>query len=244
MAAQVRLVVMDMAGTTVQDLHEVEMCFAEAAKRSGLNASEEEILAIQGWSKRYVFELFWERQLGSRGDEWLQKVEQSFQTFREVLEHHYKTQPVLPTEGALEVFTFLRQHNIKIALTTGFYRQVTDIILDRLGWMKDINEAYLGGPDAIIDFTISGDQVAQGRPAPFMIYHAMEKLGITNIKEVITVGDTPSDIGAGHNAGVLYSLAVANGTHPAEKLLPHHPDFMLENLGDLISFIQEKKLAG
>jgi phosphonatase-like hydrolase len=243
MVTRLGLVVMDMAGTTVQDLHEVEMCFAEASKRSGLLASEEEILAIQGWSKRYVFELFWERQLGNRGDEWFERVEHSFQTFREVLEHHYLTQPVLPTEGTLEVFDFLRKHQVKIALTTGFYRKVTDIILDRLGWMKDLNAEYLGGSEAIIDFSISGDQVAQGRPAPYMIYHAMEKLGITDIKQVITIGDTPSDIQAGHNAGALFTLAVANGTHPVEKLLPYNPDSMLGNLGDLINFVQKKGLV-
>ena len=53
----IELVVFDMAGTTVQDHHEVEMCFIEAATKTGLTVSPERVLALQGYSKKYVFEL-------------------------------------------------------------------------------------------------------------------------------------------------------------------------------------------
>jgi beta-phosphoglucomutase-like phosphatase (HAD superfamily) len=59
-----KLVVLDMAGTTVRDQHEVEACFAQAATATGLHASAERILAVQGMAKRHVFELLWQEQLG------------------------------------------------------------------------------------------------------------------------------------------------------------------------------------
>ena len=104
MKNKIKLVAFDMAGTTVRDEHEVEHCFRQAAQQTGLEMSEAEILAVQGWGKRFVFETYWERQLGQRDDRWLKQVENSFYTFTQILENHYHTQPIEPTEGALEVF--------------------------------------------------------------------------------------------------------------------------------------------
>ena len=60
----IQLVVFDMAGTTLTDHHEVESCFAQAASETGLSVSNERILAMQGLSKRYVFETLWKEVLG------------------------------------------------------------------------------------------------------------------------------------------------------------------------------------
>lgn len=240
---KIKLVAFDMAGTTVRDEHEVEHCFRQAALQTGLEMSEAETLAVQGWAKRFVFETYWERQLGQRGEHWLQQVDHSFHTFTQILENHYLTQPIVPTEGALEVFAFLREQGIKIALTTGFYRKVTDIILKRLGWLQGLNEQYLNTGNALIDCSISSDQVANGRPAPDMIFLAMRLLEIDSATNVLSIGDTPSDIQAGQNAQLEHSLAVANGTHPAELLLPHHPTKMLDNIRDLILYLEENDLC-
>ena len=51
----IELAVFDMAGTTVQDHHEVEACFAKAAMATGLTVHKERILALQGYSKIEVF---------------------------------------------------------------------------------------------------------------------------------------------------------------------------------------------
>lgn len=237
MNTTIKLVAFDMAGTTVRDEHEVESCFRQAAEQTGLKMSEAETLAVQGWAKRFVFETFWERQVGQRDESWLQQVDHSYHTFTQILENHYLIQPVVPTEGALEVFAYLREKGIKIALTTGFYRKVTDIILDRLDWLEGLDNNYINTGTSPIDCSISSDQVAQGRPAPDMIFRAMSLLKIESPETVIAVGDTPSDIQAGHNAQLKHSLAVANGTHPTELLLPHHPSKMLNTLQDLIAYI-------
>lgn len=242
MKNKIKLVAFDMAGTTVRDEHEVEHCFRQAALQTGLEMSEAEILAVQGWAKRFVFETYWERQLGQRGELWLQRVDHSFYTFTQILENHYLTQPIVPTEGALEVFAFLREQGIKIALTTGFYRKVTDIILERLGWLQGLNEQYVNTGNALIDCSISSDQVAAGRPAPDMIFKAMHLLNIESVANVLSVGDTPSDIQAGQNAKLLHSLALANGTHSPELLLPHQPTSLLGNLKDLIPYLKENDL--
>lgn len=59
--------------------------------------------------------------------------ESSYQIFKKILENYYNSNPIEPTQGTLETFEFLRYKGIKIALSTGFYRAVTQIILKKLG---------------------------------------------------------------------------------------------------------------
>jgi len=60
--------------------------------------------------------------------------------------------------------------------------------------------------------------VAQGRPAPYLIFRAMEKSGVTILHQVTNVGDTVLDLQAGQNAGVLYNIGVLSGVHAREQL--------------------------
>ena len=238
-AKGIQLVVCDMAGTTVRDEHEVEACFAKAARATQLKMTEEEILAVQGWSKRHVFEVYWQRQLGKKSDEWLDRVESSYLLFRNILELHYKNAPVYPTEGCIELFAFLKEKNIRIALTTGFYRKVTNIILDKLGWLQALNEQYLGTNATTIQASIASDEVKRGRPEADMILRAMQLLGIKDPKNVINIGDTPSDIQSGNNAGCRYSFCVTNGTHTAAQLEAAAPGKAFSSLGGLTHWLQD-----
>eukprot|EP01034_Spumella_vulgaris_P041563 gene41563-51483_t len=105
-----------MAGTTVRDNSEVETCFAQACAQTGLHISAERIKAVQGWSKRYVFQVLWSETLGENEAGLEKKIEHSYSTFKTILEKHYRENPIVPTEG--------------------FYRLVTDIILEKLGSYK------------------------------------------------------------------------------------------------------------
>ncbi len=235
----VKLIVCDMAGTTVRDLGEVESCFSAACRQTGLNISDERIKAVQGWSKRYVFQVLWTEILGENHPDLEAHIEKSYAVFKEVLENHYHTHPIVPTEGALELFDFCRQNGVKIALTTGFYRKVTDIILQKLGWLQGLNAEYVSEGNAVIDCSVAGDEVINGRPAPDMIFLAMKKLGVDSLLQVISVGDTPSDLQCGRNAQIRAVFGVTNGTHPAELLSPYDHDGLLPSIRELIPAIRK-----
>ena len=81
----IKLVVLDMAGTTIQDLHEVEYCFKEAAKLNQLIASDERILALQGYAKLEVFRLLWTEQLGENHPDIEPNAQQSYTDFKNIL---------------------------------------------------------------------------------------------------------------------------------------------------------------
>jgi phosphonatase-like hydrolase len=230
----IQLVTFDMAGTTVRDEHEVERCFAQACAETGLAVSDERILALQGYSKIEVFRLLWSERLGDGHPELAENVAVSYDAFTHILETHYETQPVHPTEGALEVFAFLRVRGVKIALTTGFYRKVTDIILHRLGWLDGLDAQRVNTSGrALIDASIASDEVPAGRPEPFMIQKAMRLLGVGDAQRVVNIGDTPSDLKSGLRAGVRLSLGVTNGTHTRQQLAIYRNDGLLANVGEL-----------
>lgn len=229
-----QLVVFDMAGTTLTDRHEVENCFAQAAAETGLSVSAERILAMQGMAKRHVFDTLWTEQLGVGHDELTSRTDRSYLRFTDVLETHYLTHDITPKTGCLEAFAFLREQGIAIALTTGFYRKVTDIILQKLGWLEGLNAGYVGTKQSIIQASIASDEVPQGRPEPFMIQRAMHLLGITNPAAVVNIGDTPSDLLSGRAAGVGLNLGVTNGTHSHQQLLKHPHDQLIGSLVGLL----------
>lgn len=229
----IELVVFDMAGTTVTDQHEVERCFAQAATQTGLWVTDERILAMQGLSKRYVFETLWKEQLGESHPDVTPQTDASYAVFREVLENHYRINGATPTEGCLDTFAFLRERGIAIALTTGFYRVVTDIILDKLGWLSDLNEQRMGSPNSPIQLSIASDEVERGRPYPNMIERAITLLRVSGPKAVVNIGDTPSDLLSGRAAGVALNLGLTNGTHTRDQLEAYPHDYLLSSLAEL-----------
>jgi len=237
MTSKIELVVFDMAGTTIQDHNEVEKCFNQAMEETGLETSHDEIHAMMGWSKITVFETLWRKKCPHLNQDELQElISNSFSKFKEILENHYLTQEINPTEGTVELFAFLKEKGVKIALTTGFYRLVTDIILTRLNWNADFNVQNCG--EELINVSMASDEVRQGRPAPYMLFKAMELCDVTDVKAVIKIGDTPSDLAEGKNAGCLYSCGITNGTHSESELSKYDNDGLFKNMHHFKEFLE------
>ncbi len=238
--SKIQLVVFDMAGTTVQDKGEVQRCFFDAIQDTPLEVSAEAINSMMGWPKKLVFQTLWQQYLGESHPDYLDAVEHSFNKFKQILEEHYQTQSVQPTEGCLPVFQWLKSQSIHIALNTGFYREVTNIILDRLGWSQGLDHQYVGSEASMIQVSVTPSEIYnnEGRPAPFMIQKAMYRLGIRDPQAVIHIGDTPTDLETGRNANCLLSLAVTNGSHTETQLAPCPNDGLLASLAELPKIIE------
>ena len=115
-----------------------------------------------------------------------------FDHYSEIMISHYKNE-VREISGASDTFKWCREQGIKIATDTGFHHDVTSAIMEGLGWLRD----------GLIDLSVDVEDVPEerGRPAPFMIFHAMTQLNVQSVHEVIKVGDTPADMLEGYNAG-------------------------------------------
>lgn len=223
----IELVVFDMAGTTIQDRGQVIDAFTKALHTNGIQVAPEELQKWRGASKREVLRFFIQRQFGTDDSGHVQRIEQAYADFRGLLESSYASEGVEVIPGAMATFAWLRDRNIKIALTTGFYRKVTDIILEAVGWKEGVIEA-----------SICSDDVAQGRPAPFMIYRAMEATGVIDARRVINVGDTTLDLQSGINAGAGAVVGVLSGSQTIEQLGRVKHTHIIASVADLPALIE------
>ena len=105
-----------------------------------------------------------------------------------------------------DLFNNLRKNDIKIALNTGYSKEIQENIINKL----HMNE--------FIDGYISSEDVRYGRPYPYMIYKLMEKFEIENSRQVIKIGDTENDILEGKNAR-CFTIGVLSGADDKEKLI-------------------------
>ena len=116
-----------------------------------------------------------------------------------------------------------------LATTTGFDRAITASIFDRLGW----NQYFAA--------VICSDDVTQGRPSPYMLFHAMESARVNNVAEVMAVGDTPLDLQAGTNAGLRAVVGVLTGASTAEKLRREPHTHIVASVAKLPSLLASRR---
>jgi phosphonatase-like hydrolase len=206
-ALRYSLAVFDVAGTTVLDGDAVVECLI-AALETQVPVSRRQALAVMGLPKPVAI-----RQLlagaGTVDEHAIDAaVDDVHAQFRQAMIERYRTGPLEPADGAEEVFEALRAAGVRVALDTGFSRDILDTVLERLGW----------GDGVKIDFSIASDEVERGRPHPDLIYRAMALANVATRSMVVKVGDTPSDMEEGLAAGCGLVVGVTYGTHTREQL--------------------------
>jgi phosphonatase-like hydrolase len=222
----VRLVIFDIGGTIIEDNGEVIASFRAALAANGLTATDAELKELKGSSKRDVIKKFVERQWGFEEAKNEERIRKAYGDFKAALESKFSNGGVKPVAGARATFAWLKANNIVCATTTGFYRSVTEIVLSSAGW----RETFAAN--------ICSDDVKDGRPAPFMIFRAMEAARVGDVREVLNVGDTPLDLQAGGRAGVLGVIGVLTGIHKQERLLRESPSHLIASVAELPSLIE------
>jgi phosphonoacetaldehyde hydrolase len=198
-----RAVLFDWAGTTVDfgSLAPVEVV-RDVFREYAIDVTEEEARQPMGKAKidhlREVLSMpriaeLWNQQHGKPSDE--QTVLEIYLRFlvkqKSVLAKHADLIP-----GVVELVDFLRGKGIKIGSTTGYTRELMEVLLPIAA-----SSGY--APDA----TVCSDEVAAGRPSPWSNFRAAELLGIYPMDRVLIVDDSVAGIQAGKNAG-CYSVAV------------------------------------
>jgi len=222
----IRLVLFDITGTIIKDSGDMVRAMIMALQKNEMSVDERELREWRGAAKRQVIRHFVGRQLGSASDGRDQRIYRIYDDFRSMLEAEFESHPVVPIAGAEDAFAWLEKSGILMGTTTGYHRRLSDMLLQRAGWSDKFQA------------TVCSDEVALGRPAPFMIFRAMEAARVTRVSEVITIGDTPLDLQAGANAGVRGIVGVLSGAHNAERLEQEPHTHILSSVADLPAVIQ------
>ncbi len=202
-----QLAVFDWAGTTVDyGCMAPAAVFVEGFRRQGVEISLEEARGPMGMEKRAHIAAL--GALPRIAEAWQQRHGQPMQPadvtamyndfvslLLAVLHQHATLIP-----GTIEAVSALQAMGVRIAASTGYFVEAMEIVGQ--------TAAHQGYAPA---FTISANQVPAGRPAPWMIYRAMEALGVYPPHAVVAVGDTVPDVEAGLNAGVWTVAVVQTG---------------------------------
>ena len=208
----IELVVFDLAGTTVHDPGAVNDCLRAALEAFGVTAAPAAVNAVMGLPKpealRRLIDQSPERDLLAG------RVADVHDAFLGRMLHFYRTDPaVREIPGTSATFARLKQAGIKVAVNSGFSRDIIRVLIDRLGWVKR----------GLLDGSVGSDEVLRGRPYPDMIRHLMDRLGVPDPSRVAKVGDTPADLEEGTRAGCGLVVGVTGGTHCRRELegCPH-----------------------
>jgi len=206
-----QLIVFDLGGTLIHDRGEVAGAFAAALRTAGYTLEPQQLAQVRGASKREAIRALLAQHSQAGPREIDAAAETVYAAFLVRLRESY-THGVGALPGAQDALAWLKRRGIRLALNTGFERSIVDLILDRLPWLGEA-----AGP------AICGDDVPQGRPAPYMIFNAMQACGVHSVRQVAVVGDTTLDLRAGWNAGAGWNIGVLSGAHSRARLeqAPH-----------------------
>ncbi len=205
---RIKLVVLDWAGTAIDfGCFAPVASFAMALEAHGVNPTDEQVRRPMGLAKldhlRALLEITeladqWKSFKGRAWDD--ADVEQIYREDYiprqlDAVAGHDRIVPEL-----LPVVDAIRSRGIKLATTTGYFREAAVRVFDsatRQGYVRDLD--------------ILPDEVPAGRPAPWMIFKAMQTFGIYPPSAVVKVGDTLADIAEGRNAGA-WSVGVISSS--------------------------------
>jgi phosphonatase-like hydrolase len=211
------LACLDMAGTTVRDDGLVERAFTAAVAALGVAEDTDDYQTMigivrdtMGQSKIEVFR----RLFGSDG-----AAHRANAAFESAYADLVRGGAVTALPGAAEVLATLRSGGVKVALTTGFAQATQESIVDALRWR------------GAVDLLVCPGGAVRGRPYPDMVEHAARQLGITEMRNVAVVGDTPSDIASGLAAGA--GLVLGTGAFDGATLAAAGATAVLDSIADL-----------
>lgn len=217
----IELVALDIAGTTVDEGQQVYRALEQTVVAHGADLSAGDIDRWHGADKQTAIRtLLTPAGAPPPSDDQLQPV---FADFRARLARAYEARPPRPLPGVPEALAELREAGIRIALTTGFDHEILDALLTTLGWADG----------AVVDAVVSSSDVPAGRPAPYMIFTAMQRLGITDVARVLVAGDTPRDLEAGSNAGAAMVVGVLSGAGGGAQLGAQRHTHLVPSVADL-----------
>lgn len=222
----IKLIVFDMAGTTIDENNVVYKTLQNVINKAGYDFSLEMVLK-HGAGKEKLQAI--KDIIGIlKTDDVVEKESTSiFADFSQLLKKNYEKLSVKTFPDTEKLFQELKNRNIKIVLNTGYDRKTALLLLSKLKWIEGTQ----------YDALITASDVEESRPKPAMIYKAMEIFNIKNSKDVMKVGDSIIDIEEGKAANCGITVGVTTGAHTIEQLQSATPTYIMNSLLEILEVI-------
>ena len=220
------LAVLDMAGTTVTDKNFVAKAFINAFRNQAVNVTEGDVNPLMGYPKPIAIQMVLENAGIEFDAELVQNIHEDF--VGGMITFYEESPSVQPMPGAEELFFYLQEKGVRIALNTGFSWNIAEVIVNRFQWLER----------GLINDFIASDDVENGRPYPDMINRLKERNNLSDDAVVMKVGDTVVDILEGKGAGCRYVIAVTTGAATKEELQAHSPTHIISSLAEIPAILR------
>jgi phosphonoacetaldehyde hydrolase len=199
MSRKITAIILDWAGTTVDyGCFAPVNAFVKAFEAFGITPTIDETREPMGMEKlAHVAKMLEGERLSAL---WKEKHGKPH-TKEDIDEIYSKFEPALfetladytdPIPGVIETVTKIREMGIVIGSTTGYTTKMMDVVIPLAK-----EKGYLP------DFVVCPEDVGSGRPNPYMIWRNLEKLRISDVRQVVKIGDTAADMEEGKNAGCI-----------------------------------------
>ncbi len=223
-----KMIVFDMAGTTVDEDNVVYKTLHKIINDAGYPISLEQVLT-EGAGKEKLQAI---RDILKLSDKHQEPglPENLYQYFDKALAVAYDNIDVKPQEGAEDLFKTLQQNNILVILNTGYNEKTARGLLKKLNWKEGSQ----------IDGLVTATDVINNRPNPDMIQLAMQQFLVANPKQVVKIGDSIIDIEEGKNAGCGITIGITTGAHTNKQLSTATPDFIVHSLTEVPAILKIK----
>lgn len=228
--ADLELVVLALAGTTVSDDGLVERAFERAADAAGIGSTAAERREALELAREAVVRSPLTVFRGLTADD--DQAQHAAAVFASAYADLAAVDGLRVVPGAEDVIHLLRATGVKVALVSGLPERTQAAVLDALGWRD------------IADVTLSADDSGRARPFPDLPLTALLRTGASSVEGMVVVGDTPADIASGIAAGAGLVVGVLTGSHDERTLLDSGADAVLPSVADLPQLLGYHDLAG
>ena len=247
-AIPAKMLVLDMAGTTINDNGIAFNTLYTTIKNYGLEIQKNELNKWHGANKYDVLNHYLEKEkfsviaasnlpieygIMNNKDHIKKELQQQLYTnynnnLKQAYLDPFLDPPIkLMDENIPTLFNKIRSNGIKIALNTGYNKDIQQILIDKFNMTE------------FIDDYISSNEVISGRPQPYMINKLIERNNIYlsnsvySSTDVIKFGDSVNNILEGHNSRCYASVGVLSGLDDEETLNTANPTHLIKSVMDI-----------
>jgi len=220
MIENIKMVVFDMAGTTINENNVVYKTLHKAIADFGIKTELDTVLEYGAGKEKHQAIKDVLSHLGKTDVD----SEAIFTKFKILLDQAYATLDVKPISGVEKTMIALKERGIKVVLNTGYSSVVANSLLKKVKWIEGV----------YYDALITSDDVVNGRPYPDMIEKAIRLFDIKDTTTVLKAGDSVIDIIEGKNAHCGITIGVLSGAQTKEQLEKANPTYILDSLASLV----------
>jgi len=139
---------------------------------------------------------------------------------------------ISPMPGAEEAIGQLSESGMQVCLITSLSRRLLGLVLDSLRWWR------------LIDLTLCPEDAPRGCPWPDLMFTAMLRLGVEDVREAVFAGSTASEIQCGKRSGAGVVAGVLAAGHTRDRLRDAGATHLIDGMAQLPGLLLGESASG